>query len=295
MKIALGTVQFGMNYGVSNHLGQVERCEVGKILQYAFKKGIDVLDTAAYYGNSESLIGDFMSSYSSNEYWNVITKTPAFKSNIIGNREIDELLKSFELSQKRTGKKVIHGLLIHNCDNLFIPGGEKLLHAMNQLKRDGVIKKIGVSLYTGDQVDRILDYCLIDLIQLPINILDQRLIKGGQLNKLKRRNVEIHARSVFLQGLLLMPLKDLSSWFEPIQGALKRFHLEAKRRNMSTLELSLGFVQSIPEIDKIVVGVNTSEQLHEIIDVASTYVNIKELSDLSISNPDFLNPSNWKI
>ena len=166
---------------------------------------------------------------------------------------------------------------------------------MNQLKDDGFIKKIGVSVYSGEQIDRLLDNYAVDLVQLPINILDQRLLNGGQLSKLKQHGVEIHARSVFLQGLLLMPLNSVHPWFDPILRVLGEFHIKAKKLNMSALQLALGFVQSIDEVDKVIIGVNTLKQMHEIIDIASVRINIEEFSNLSINDSTFLNPSNWKI
>ncbi len=291
MKIALGTVQFGMNYGVSNNLGQTRESEVEKILQYAARYGVNILDTAPSYGNSNDILGKNIDC----NYWNIVTKTPHFMSDSIGNKQIDKLFKSIELSQKKLGKDKFYGLLIHNYDDLFLPGGDRLFKAMEYLKKSGVVKKLGVSLYSGEQVDQILDNYSMDLVQLPVNILDQRLVDSGQLAKLKKYGIEVHARSIFLQGLLLMQSKDIPSWFEPIMGTLDAFHLEAKRRNMSALQLALGFVQSIDMVDKVVIGVNTLKQMREIISAASIQVDTTEFSRLSISNPTFLNPSNWKI
>jgi aryl-alcohol dehydrogenase-like predicted oxidoreductase len=111
---------------------------------------------------------------------------------------------------------------------------------------------------------------------------------------LKNHGVEIHARSVFLQGLLLMPLKNTPPWFDPIKETLELFHKEAKKRNMSVLQLALSFVQSIDEIDKVIVGVNTLRQLQEVVSAASIRVNTTELSYISIDDPAFINPVNWK-
>ena len=294
-KLAIGTVQFGMNYGVSNKIGETHENEVGEILQYAYEQGVNMLDTAPSYGRSEGVIGEFICNHINSMCWNVVTKTPSFEGDIICNQQINELHNSFELSKKRLGQKMVYGLLLHNCNNLFLPGGDKLLQAMEELKQDGFIKKIGVSLYSGEQIDRVLDNYHIDLVQLPVNILDQRLLNSGHLKRLKNSNVEIHARSIFLQGLLLMPPKDISLWFDPIRPTLVDFHKEAKKLNMNTLQLALNFVQSISEIDKVVIGVNTQSQLHEIIKATSTYIDINKLSDFSISNPVFLNPSNWRI
>ena len=184
---------------------------------------------------------------------------------------------------------------MHNCDDLFLPGGEKIFSTMEALKKEGLVKNIGVSVYNGEQIDRLLDKYSIDLVQLPINILDQRLMNSGRLSRLKELNVEIHARSAFLQGLLLMPINSIPFWFKPILKVLDEFHLEAKKRGMSVLELAFGFVHNINEIDKVVVGVNTLEQLQEIVNAASIKVNTGDFSNLSINNTIFINPSNWKV
>ena len=295
MKIALGTVQFGLPYGLSNQFSHTDKLEAERILKYAYDKGIRMLDTAPSYGNAEDVIGSFIRNHHSDKYWDVITKTPHFKDNTINGKQIKKLFESFELSQERLGQETTYGLLVHDCNNLFLPGGEDLLKTMSKLKDEGFIKKIGVSIYDGSQIDTILDNYSIDLIQLPVNILDQRLLDGGQLKRLKKYGVEIHARSVFLQGLLLMQQKNIPVWFENIKDILNIFHVEARKRDMSVLQLALGFVQSINEVDKIIVGVNTKEHLHEIINATSIRVNIDEFSNLSINNSIFLNPSNWKV
>ena len=291
-KIALGTVQFGIPYGISNQLGKTSKSKIEEILQYAHKNGINTLDTAALYGNSEELIGCFAHD---DGKWDIVTKIPPIGNKAIGDKQIDILLKSFELSLDKLKRKSVYGLLLHSCDDLFLAGGYRLLEAMQRLKDEGFVKKIGVSLYNYGQIDCILGNYSIDLVQLPVNILDQRLLDSGHLKTLKKYNVEIHARSVFLQGLLLMQISDIPSWFNPIKDTLKLFHKEAKKRRISTLQLALSFVQSIDEIDKVVVGVNTLEQLHQIIEVMPLKVNIRDFSSLSISDKNFLNPSNWRI
>jgi aryl-alcohol dehydrogenase-like predicted oxidoreductase len=295
MKIALGTAQFGLDYGISNKTGKMHKVEARKILQYAHKFGMETLDTASAYGNSEEVIGGIVGNKINNNSWNIITKTPNFKSNAIGSSQINNLLKSFELSRKKLGQKSIYSLLIHNCNNIFLPGGEKLLLSMDRLKKNGLIKKIGVSLYNNEQINLLLDNYSVDLVQLPVNILDQRLIENGQLKRLKDNGIEIHARSVFLQGLLLMPINNIPSLFEPILNTLKKFHKEAKEQNISALQLALSFVQSIHEIDKVVVGINTLKQLHEIIDVSSARLDINKFSHLSVRESTLLNPSNWGV
>jgi aryl-alcohol dehydrogenase-like predicted oxidoreductase len=292
-KIAIGTVQFGVSYGVSNDGGQTSKHEVNKILQYAHDVGINTLDTASNYGCSEAVIGDFIQNNNNLLDFDIVTKIPNFPGDSINDYNICELIENFKLSCEKLGKIFIYGLHIHNCENLFLPGGDKLLREIEQLKIDGFIKKIGISVYNSDQIDRILDNFSIDLIQIPINILDQRLVNSGHLSKLKHNDIEIHARSVFLQGLLLMPIENIDPWFDPIKKVLYRFNIEARKRNLSALQLAFGFVQNIPEVDKIIVGVNTLKQLKEIVNIESTYFDPSEFSCLSVDNLKFINPSNW--
>jgi aryl-alcohol dehydrogenase-like predicted oxidoreductase len=135
----------------------------------------------------------------------------------------------------------------------------------------------------------------IDLIQLPINIFDQHLFVDGWLEKLKNKNVEIHARSTFLQGLLLMPRTTIPTYFLPINKKIELFSKSAQELSLSKLELALGYVMGINEIDKIVVGVNTIDQLSEIITASKVEIDPMKFTELSINNPIYTNPSLWKI
>lgn len=294
-KLVIGTVQFGIPYGISNILGQTQVEEAEKILAYAYEQGVRMMDTAASYGDAEKIIGDVICSGAVGNDWQIVTKTPHFKTDSIGQEQIDELEDRFNTSCETLRCGNLYGLMIHACEDLFLPGGEKLFAGMQRLKEQGLVKKVGVSLYNSDQIDRLLNNYSVDLVQLPINILDQRLLENGRLSMLKERGVEIHARSIFLQGLLLMDPERVSPWFDPIRETLKKFHKHAKDRSISSLQLALGFVQGISEIDQVLVGVNTETQLHEIITASEMSVNQKDYQELSINNPDFINPSNWKV
>ena len=283
-KLALGGVQFGIDYGIANTKGQVQIEEVQSILNYAKKNGVNILDTASGYGDSEEVLGKV-----GVDNFQIITKTTSIKQGVNG------VVRIFYQSLKNLKQKKAYGLLIHDIGEIEHKQFDTLLIELARLKRQGLVKKIGVSVYNSQQIDYVLDNFSIDLIQLPINILDQRLINDESLVKLKKHNVEIHARSALLQGLLLMSINAIPSWFEPIKDTLKLFHEEAKKQNLTKLQLALGFVQSLIEIDKVVVGVNSLGQLHEIVSASSVRVNTAELSNISINNPIFLNPSKWKV
>ena len=291
MKIALGTAQFGMDYGLSNTHGKTDKYEVSKILQYAYDYGISLIDTASSYGDSEKILGEVITNY----YYKLVTKTPHFSDSYIDNSHVVKLKESFHQSLFNLKQKDIYGLLLHSCDDLLKPGGGLLLKEMEVLKSIGVVKKIGVSLYNSEQIDMVLSKFNIDLVQLPINIFDQQLLIGGWLDKLKDFDVEIHARSVFLQGLLLMTNDLVPPYFFPIKKNLEAFYKSAKELSLSQLELALGYVMGVSEIDQVVVGVNTVEQLKEIIKATQVQINPMEFSDISINDPAFTNPSLWKV
>ena len=291
MKIALGTAQFGMDYGLSNTHGKTDKYEVSKIIQYAYDYGISFIDTASSYGDSEKILGEVITNY----YCKLVTKTPHFSDSYIDNSHVVKLKESFHQSLFNLKQKDIYGLLLHSCDDLLKPGGGLLLQAMEDLKSIGAVKKIGVSLYNSEQIDIVLSQFNIDLVQLPINIFDQQLLIGGWLDKLKDFDVEIHARSAFLQGLLLMTNDLVPPYFFPIKKNLDEFYKSAKELSLSQLELALGYVMGVSEIDQVVVGVNTVEQLKEIIKATQVKINPMEFSDISINDPAFTNPSLWKV
>ena len=291
MKIALGSVQFGIPYGVSNNEGKTSKKQALSILNFAQKKGIRTIDTAPSYGDSERVLGKLFEG----EEWDITTKTLPFNSKSINEEQIEQLRSVFRESLVSLHKKSIYGLLVHSCNDLLKPGGEKIFREMERLREIGMVKKIGVSAYSSKQIAAILDKFNIDLIQLPINIFDQHLFVDGWLEKLKNKNVEIHARSTFLQGLLLMPRTTIPTYFLPIKEKIELFSKSAQELSLSKLELALGFVQSIDGIDKVIVGVNTVDQLREIIRSTKVKVDFKQFVNLAINDSNYVDPSKWKL
>ena len=280
MKLALGTVQFGLDYGITNHSGQVAIDEVKDILDYAKTNNIDTLDTAARYGNSEQVLGEV----GVNNY-RIITKTTPLKNGV------DGVIKGFHQSLDNLNIGQVDGLLIHNIDDVKDKRFGDLFHKLNELKEEGLINKIGFSTYTPDQVDFLLENFDFDLIQVPFNIFDNRLIQGGQLKALKKKKIEIHARSIFLQGLLL-DFNNLSDYFLTWKNEFDVYQDVVKESGLSKLEYALNFVLSIKEIDKVLVGVNSKKELKEIV---QSVKDKEELNAYSIDDINLLNPSFWKI
>lgn len=285
-KLALGTVQFGLNYGVSNFSGKTNLSEATKIIKLAKEENIDLIDTAISYGDSEKTIGKIGISD-----FKFISKLPSV-SNIKKDLNIivEEMIKK---SLRRLGINSFYGLLIHKSQDLLGSSGNKLIYELNQIKARGLIEKIGVSIYDPSEIDKIINLLKIDIIQAPLNIIDRRLEKSGWLNKLYNKNIEIHTRSTFLQGLLLMQQDKIPKKFNRWTDLFDRWFLELKKYNLNAAHACMSYPMSLPEIDRIVIGVNTADQLKKLIKLSKTKILNHDLSFM-ISNDNLLiNPNKW--
>ena len=279
MKLALGTVQFGMDYGVTNQSGKVPEGEVESILDFARSSGICTLDTAYGYGNSEQVLGKL-----GIDDFNVVTKTNSLEYGI------DKVIKGVYQSLERLNQESIDGLLIHDINEISDKKFCDLFETLNHLKQQGLVNKIGFSTYTPDQVDFLLRNFDFDLIQLPFNVFAARLVEGGQLQGLKNKNIEIHARSVFLQGVLLS-FDRLSNYFSTWRPQFDKYQTMVEENNLSLLEYALNFVLNTQEIDKVLVGVASKNQLREIIQAVRS---INNLRPCFIDDINLLNPGLWR-
>ena len=296
MKLGIGTAQFGLDYGLSNTSGKTSLKEVRSILKIATENDVDVLDTAYFYGDSESVIGRCLPEQNR---FRIITKTLSFKKNRYSADDGNIIEKAFYESLKRLRLSSVAGLLIHHTDNVFAEGGEFLYDAMHELKSKGLVEKIGYSVYSGEQIDKLLDLYDFEMIQVPVNVLDQRLIKGGELKKLRNKGIEVHARSIFLQGLLLMEPDNLHSFFDPIKPVINKYKDFIISRGLTPVEGAINFIASMPEIDYIIVGVNTAEQLKANLDgfksTLKERIPLENFSMFSIEDSRYINPSLWKL
>jgi len=286
-KIALGTVQFGIDYGINSENGQVQPEEVRSILNYAHSQNIDLLDTAPAYGNSEKVLG-----VANVQNFKVVTKTRHFNNAKISNSDIGLLKKDFSCSLTDLRQESFYGVLVHNASDLLKSGAEKLYDHLQELKQAEKIEKIGVSVYDYSQLQSILDNFDIDLVQLPFNILDRRMIDSGMLSTLRSSNTEVHARSVFLQGLLLMSEQNRPDKFNRWSGLWKIWHEWLNDSQITALEATIRYAISMPEISKVLVGVDNKDQLKEII-IASNGILPNIPTELHTNDINLLNPSNW--
>jgi aryl-alcohol dehydrogenase-like predicted oxidoreductase len=292
-RLGIGTVQFGTEYGISNTVGRPSMSEVAQILELAADHGSTVLDTAPMYGDAEQVLGSTLPLRHS---FQIVTKTAQFRKDKILGADVDLLERTFHISLLKLRQTSVYGLLAHHAGDLLVSGGELLYARMAEFKRQRMVKKIGASVYSADQIDALLERYQIDLIQVPVNLLDQRLIDSGHLARLKSRGVEIHSRSAFLQGLLLIPPDHLPDYFDPVRGLLSAYNAWLYQHQMSPVEGALAFVNGQADIDCVVVGVCATSELTEI---ASIWDRLSEqavdMADFRCGDEQYVNPSMWRV
>lgn len=285
--IAIGTAQFGLDYGVANQQGKVAREEAHRIVNHALLSGIDTIDTAIAYGDSEECLGRIGMAD-----WRVISKLPEIP---LGTRDIPNWVQEcLHGSLQRLKVPRLYGLLLHRPSQLFKPGGEQLYQTINFLKVQGLVNKIGVSIYSPDELASIFDHFCFDIVQAPFNILDRSLENSGWLSRLNRMGVEVHVRSIFLQGLLLMNPDARPSYFHPWLPVWKEWHNWLLSSGLTPLQACLGFVLSCPNIARVVVGVDSLKQLKEILS-ATALQTIEPPDQLCSNDPDLINPARWRL
>ena len=287
-KLALGTVQFGTDYGINSGI-KVDPNEVTNIINCARNNDISLLDTAQLYGSSEKVLGDV-----NTQDFDIVTKSRGFDQEVITEKEAVLVINDLHKSLKLLKQKSLYAFLVHHGEDLLKPGGEIIFNHLQTLKNQGLVNKIGISAYIDDQLIEIIDRFDIDIIQLPMNILDSRLIENGLLNKIYSKNIEIHTRSVFLQGLLLMELDKRPKYFERWSRLWKFWYEWLADNKLSPLEASIRYMISKPEISRVLVGVDNRDQLQSIINAVDG--NLPPIpEELSTNDPDLLNPGNWKL
>jgi aryl-alcohol dehydrogenase-like predicted oxidoreductase len=293
MSLILGTVQFGADYGVTNTSGQCSPEEMTAILDQAVELGVKLLDTAPEYGNAESLLGQYLPSRPTLD---VITKVGRLDPSLsLDTALIRKFVRTgFGRSLEHLKRTSVYGLLVHHVDDFLGESGAHIYAELEQLKKDGRIRKIGASVYDGEQIDRLLERYSIDLVQLPLNVFDQRLVRSGHLEKLKVAGVEVHARSVFLQGILAETGDHVPELLLRHKSGILDYRRAIAKRGMMPVPAALGFVGSISQIDSPVVGVTSSAELVEVFNA----LNNPEANDFAYShfeaqNIELIDPRRW--
>jgi len=283
-KIGIGTLQFGQNYGVANKTGKLLTRDIQLIKKLAIKNKIKTIDTANVYGDSEKRLGEINFSK-----FNLVSKLPG--TTPYTNR-YKWVLDSLNSTLKKLNVKKIYGMHIHSTKFLLDKKGASIYKGLAYAKKIGLIKKIGVSIYTEEELKRIISKYKIDLVLLPFNIFDQRLLKTNILKKLKDKNIEIHSRTTFLQGLLLMKMSELPKKFYKYKKYFKNWENLCKKYNMSKYEICLKYALSNQYIDKVIVGIDSAKQFNILINSAG-YIKIPKKSVDASKEINLINPARW--
>ena len=286
-RISLGTVQFGIPYGVSNLGGITPLNEARRIINGAAKYGVDTLDTAISYGVSESILGQI----GVNKF-RIITKIPSIPDDLINVEAW--LWKQVDGALSRLGVNSVHAILLHRPDQLFGSRGKQIKLSLERFVATGITNKVGVSIYKPEELLEIMSSIKVDIVQAPLNILDRRFVESGWVKKLHQQGIEIHVRSIFLQGLLLMEPKNRPEYFNHWNRVWHIWDTWLNQHEISPIEACLSYVQSIQDINKFVIGVNDVKQLLEIFSGLSHKMPPLPVWPSEIGDK-LIDPREWKI
>lgn len=282
-KITIGSAQFGLEYGINNNIGKVQDQEVFKILNLAFDNNIKSIDTASAYGNSENVLGNALKL--TNRNFDIISKM---------NSDGEHVLESLKGSLDNLNVSSLYGYLFHDF-KIYLKD-KKAWDKLVNLKKLNLVKKVGFSIYETNELDTILnDKLELDIIQIPYNVFDRKFEK--YFERLVNSNVEIHVRSIFVQGLLFKDINTLPSYLEPLKKPLTEFHNLSKEYGHSTEQICLHFALDNNHINNVIIGLDSCRQLEDNINEISKTFNpsvLSDINDIMIDKSSLLNPVNWK-
>ena len=281
-RFALGTVQFGTAYGIANRSGQVNLEEAAAIIGCGRAAGLNTLDTAVAYGSSETTLGQIGVSD-----WRIVTKLPVMPSTVA--EPSVWVRETIESSLERLGVSQLDAVLLHVPDQLLVSGGERLAAALQRAKEERLTRSVGVSIYDADALEAFMGACQIDVVQAPFNLLDRRIVTSGWAERLNAMGVELHVRSIFLQGLLLMASKERPARFQLWSQLWSKFDIWIDELRISPIEACLRFALFAVPNAKLVIGVDSERHLRQILDLPKVPLesppNFEHLHDERLITP----------
>ena len=284
-RIVLGGAQLGLPYGILNGGETLSREEVARILDTAVGHGIDSIDTAIAYGQSESVIGE-----TAQNRFNIISKLPPLPSEVSNVSEWVHM--QVDASLARLNCKSLDALLLHRPQDLVEQHGAELYAAINSLKIKKIIQRFGISIYAPDELDGIIGKFDIDVVQAPLNVFDRRIL--GVIDQLTARNIEVHVRSVFLQGVLIASPKDRPQRFQPWSEHFSRFDTWVLSTGVSAMACCLAFALQQTGVAKLVIGTTSAESLTEIMNSIPN-MHLEVPADLQSSIEQLIDPRVWSV
>lgn len=287
-RLMLGSAQFGMPYGIANKAGLPDEVTVAGILERADDYRINAIDTAVAYQLAEERLGRWPGL----PRWQVVTKLPPLPEGVSDvaswvTSQVDGSLQRLSLSG-------LHGLLLHQPMQLLDDDrGASLWAAMQAVQSAGKVCRIGYSVYSPEQLDRLWGRFPAQLVQAPFNVFDRRLLTSGWLTTLGRAGAHLHVRSVFLQGLLLLPRTELPLTFQKWSRLWISWHAWLRQQSLDPVTAALGFVLGQPGVDRVIVGVDSTGHLDQIV-TAARAGPLEVPPDLACQDVDLLHPHHWR-
>ena len=291
-QLCIGTAQFGLAYGITNTAGQVSETEVAKLLIQAQDAGICYLDTAQAYGNAEAVLGRQLPA---SHCFKIISKLPAQLQPVFSAQDSDAWEQAFFASCERLGVQGLEALLLHAPADLRKPGGDHLAAWLLSLRERGLVQRLGVSIYAAEDLEGV-NPGLLDLVQLPLSLFDQRLLQDGTLARLREGGTAIHARSLYLQGLLINPAEKWPPWMSPkVLAHQQALEVLAQEKGCQLIDLALGFARVQEDLEAVVIGVCSCRELAELSAawLATSHLPRIEWGSWALEDQIFLDPRRW--
>ena len=291
-QLCLGTAQFGLPYGITNTAGQVAESEVRALLIEAAAADVSWLDTAQAYGEAEAVLGRTLTP---GHGFRLISKLPAQSHGAFTANDRLAWDEAFERSCVRLGEPRLDALLLHSAADLRKPGGDYLREWLLSLRERGLVRRLGVSIYGSADLDGV-SADLLDLVQIPLSLYDQRLLADGTVARLRAQGCAVHARSLYLQGLLLSPTATWPAWVdrEAREHHSRLEHLAAARGS-ALLEFALGFARAQQDLEAVVLGLCSRCELVQLLQAwhnPSPWVG-SEWRHWSLDKSEILDPRRW--
>ena len=291
-EICLGTAQFGLPYGITNTAGQVAEAEVRALLEMATSADLRFLDTAQAYGNAETVLGRTLLP---GHGFRLISKLQSQTQPIFTASDCVAWEQAFESSLIRLKQQRLDALLLHSVRDLRKTGSHHLMEWLLSLRERGLVRRLGVSIYESSDLDRVPSE-LLDLVQLPLSLYDQRLLCDGTINRLRAQGCAVHARSLFLQGLLVSPNASWPSWVTPTDREHhRRLEKLAANRGYTLIDCALGFACAQEDLEAVVLGVCSRRELEQSLQAwhKTSPWDQCEWKEWDLGKSEILDPRSW--
>lgn len=298
MELCLGTVQFGMDYGISGQK-QPNVEQAVEMLDYAVQNGINTIDTANAYGTAEDVVGAFLhkKTVPREKLW-IISK---FRPNLLDDVKEAEyyavMKENLTNTLGRLGTDYLDTYLLHSARYVY---NDAIINTLNRLKKEGYARKVGVSVYEVDEAKMCIEHDNVDFMQLPYSVFDQRMKNGGLFDLAKKYNgtTQIHSRSAFIQGLILMEENQVPDFLAKARPIVRKISKLCRKFGISRIALAMNYVKQEDSISHLVFGVDNLEQLKEDVEVFQQDLDKDIIQEISLEfcdiEADIVMPSLWK-